>query len=81
MDFDRMRVANGMEVVGSDLLPLGDVIRIVPPTLVVVHPWYRELAVPFDAITDISGNVIVVALPAQHIVATIWRPAGNRGPA
>ncbi len=67
MNFDRVRLAIGMDVVGLDMVLIGQITRIHSPQFFVGRKLQCELCLPFDAIADITGNQIVLIIPASQV--------------
>jgi ribosomal 30S subunit maturation factor RimM len=67
MDGDRMWVVLGMEVVGQDGAVLGVVQQLRSPGFFVGDTRHQAVYVPFAAIAEVTGNVLVLTRTATAL--------------
>ena len=70
--FDRARVRERMDVLGSDAKDIGHVKAIRDTDFLVDRSMHRDVYVPFSAIRDISGDRIVLNIEASQIDNMGW---------
>ena len=62
----------GMKVVGSDSVAVGRVKQVRETDVLVARKLRRDLAVPFDAMREIAGERVVLAIRADRVDKMGW---------
>jgi hypothetical protein len=66
------QVQEEMEVVGSDMDKVGSVKEVRANDFLVNRHMKRDVYVPYTAIRDVSGNQVVLNIPASQVDSMGW---------
>lgn len=64
---DRVPIVEGMAVVGGDMRPVGRVQSVRDHDFLIDRPVLPDIAVPYDAVRDITNDLIVLTAPAKGV--------------
>ena len=70
--FDRGRVKERMDVLGSDAKDIGQVKAIRDTDFLVDRSMKRDVYVPYSAIRDVSGDRIVLNIQSDQVDNMGW---------
>lgn len=62
----------GMEVVGSDIIAVGQVREVREGDFLVGRPLHRDIYVPYDAVRNVTRNRVVLVVGADQVDSTDW---------
>ncbi len=73
MTLGRFQVTTGMDVVGADGDRVGSVKAVRDTDFLVDRSMRRDVYVPFDAVRDVSGNVVTLNVTADQVDNMGWQ--------
>jgi sporulation protein YlmC with PRC-barrel domain len=72
-----------MAVVGEDMRPVGRVLAVRDRDFLIDRPVLPDIAVPYDAVRDVTDDLVVLSTPASDVdyLPGVTAPGGNPGQA
>ena len=66
------QVQEGMDVVGSDMRPVGVVRNVRDNDFRIDIPMQRDLYAPFDAVQNVTDDRVILNIPADQVRDMNW---------